>query len=418
MRVPGGKPFEFVRGAGDFPGWGGVHSERGRMAPPSNRPQMAINLIARGGRLVARPYEIEDYVSSWANVHGIFDLDCPPIHLWAVMNDCPAVTGGTVMTYSFDEKPEFQIVAKFWGVGGGSMAIGSFGTDVYVGENANLRLMHQRSVQYGQALQAQGDLGSRVVYKFSGTTPIVRSILEFDGSLWIAVCVSGPNYAIYQWDGATMVASTTGAGDAVSMGLWEDNLVVSFNNAGSNIIRLRSSGAGGAWSTVVPAAGSLLAARAPQTIKSYRGDLYIVDATTGIWRYNGVTLSSVHTVAGATMKALEVFNDKLFYAYDLAATCCIGEYDGTTATWTDVRKNLTTQYTYNRKIHGLCSFRGSLWAGVGSYLYSSSDGESSYYTARMVVSPGKGVAGTWIGSGSGSYVAGNDAVGPVLYGVW
>jgi hypothetical protein len=210
-----------------------------------------------------------------------------------------------------------------------------------------------------------------------------------------------------------MSSDLTGVGGAVGFCDYREDMVAAFQDAGANYIKIRDNG--GTWSTATPAAGTLLTKNWPKNMVSYRDVLYIIDTSTGIWSYDGTTLQSAHTIAGATMRAIDVFNDKLFVAYDTGTNARIAEYDAETTTWTDVRKDLTTQFTNNYRVHGMCTYRGALWVGLGGgFRYVAADG-LYYYTAYLAVSPGKDVGNaTWLGTGASSYNAGLDAVGPAL----
>jgi hypothetical protein len=410
---PDAGSFEFTRGAGEFPGWRGVRTHGGPTAPPTNQPWVAVNLIASGGELGVRPGWADFGATGLSTpfVSGIGDLDCNQRRLWSVLNACPGASGGTIMTYDFDQEPEFQSVAKFFGLAGNGLVLSPYGTDVVVGEGSNFRAFMDRRARWGEALAQTGDMGHRTLHRFA-TGEEILSIGEAFGYVFLGVGTKAAG-SIYQWDGVSMVEDLTSIGGAVGIGSYREDMVAVFQDAGANYIKIRD--AGGTWSTKVPAAGTLLAKNWPRQMVSYRDVLYIIDTSTGIWSYDGTTLQSAHTIAGATMRAIDVFNDKLFVAYDTGTNARIAEYDAETTTWTDVRKDLTTQFTNTYRVHGMANYRGALWCGMGGgFRYLTASG-LYYYTAYLVVSPGKDVGNaTWLGTGPSAYSAPADATGPAL----
>jgi len=118
----------------------------------------------------------------------------------------------------------------------------------------------------------------------------------------------------------------------------------------------------------------------------YKDNLYIVENSRDIWKYDGTTLSVVHSLpVGATdVLALGVFGGYLFFGWTTTlGVVTLGRFDGTT--WTDSHKNVSAFVTGATRIRQLLEYRGDLWAGVGAAT-----------GFRMYRSPGSDTSGTWV----------------------
>lgn len=386
---PGHKRFEFRAGFGDLQ-WKGMLTNGDAGANPPNRPRMLVNARLTGGGYVERAglTTFDTLVSSSACVRLIADFQLSsPKKLWIRGDGCPGVSssaGFYIATLDQEQSPEFQR-AVYYSAATTSVILARFDGALHLGVDGALKKLQLIIMPYGtENLSASGSSQDTPIYSFPAGT--ISCMQEFDGKLFIGVDNGPGASSISTWDGISIRSELTGINAPTSFGLYRvqnggDCIVVGFGTA-TNHIRYRPTGASpGTWTTVVPAAGTV----ASVAMAAYKDVLYITDGALNLWSYDGTTLTIARVPAsGTAVRAVATFNGLLYFGYDTSAAAIIGKYDG--STWTDVEKNLTTQFTGTSSIRYLAAYRGCL-IGVGV---------ETTARGRIWISPGTTTTGTYV----------------------
>lgn len=311
--------FEFKAGFKDFR-WRGMQTEGDPSANPANRPRLIVNGRLEGGAIVPRPG-----VGTWRSetgtgwsVSSIDDFQMPrPKRLWAVFDGCPGVssTAGFAVCYlDCEQSPMFQRVAYYSTLTKG-LCIAGFGGNLYIGADSKLRRVEVLSQPYGtEAIVLSGSSLDEVIYDFGD---LITCLREFDGKLYIGVKHgAGAVNDIWTYDGITFRLDKTGIPPPVCFGVYhaptgEDAIFVGYE-AASNKVSYRPAGdSPGTWTDVSPGAGTV---ESVQMIE-WMDKLWIAGGTSGLWKYDGATLSNALAPATSDMRAVEKYNGDLYYGY-------------------------------------------------------------------------------------------------------
>lgn len=390
---PGAKRFEFKAGVEGFT-WKGMRTEGDPSSNAPNQPRMLVNLLPRGGGYVPRAgsaaFNSTAFQSSVACIRLIADYQLKTNKkLWMLGDGCPGVSssaGFFIASLDQEQKPEFQRIT-YYSTLVSSVAIASFDKILHIGADAGLRKLQLIAQPYGtENITAAGSGEDTPIYTFSGF--VIRCLMTFDGLLFIGLDGGAGASKIATWDGLAIRDDLTGINPPLAFGAYRiqnggDAIVVGFAS-GTNHIRIRGTGTSpGTWTTVTPSAGTVAVGQTNSMV-SYKDVLYLADGSTNVWSYNGTTLAVARVPALATaVRTVEVFNGLLYFGYETLTSARIGKYDGTT--WTDVEKNLTTQFTTPSSIRSLRGYRNCLLAS----------GVSGVSGGRLWFSPETATSGTW-----------------------
>lgn len=355
------KRFEFRPGVAGFPNWQGMDKESNPASIDIYKLQHAENVRFRSDGIIARGGQSKLNASQLANSCiwvGDFPL-CTPYKLYLVLDGCPGkntVLGTTLIAFDYETSPQFQRVV-YQASASNVYRMAPFDDVLYLGLDSELRALQLITYPYGQeALETTDGVAvtDRLIGTFSGFT--VSAMKAFDSQLYTALDAGAGASKIAAWDGLTLRDDVTAIDAPTGFGLYRELLIAGFA-AASNKISYRTVGASpGTWTNVAPGAGTV--AMVSKGV-SYKDKFYFPDGGTGIWVYDGATLASAHTVAGATMNDVAVFNGFLYFGYDKASHGIVGKYDGTT--WTDVEKDLNSVVTNTTSCVAIEEYRGSLF---------------------------------------------------------
>lgn len=269
-----------------------------------------------------------------------------------------------------------------------SACMGTFGGDLYLGIDDTLKRFITINPDYeDEAVFISGFDQSEDLKVFTGYA--ITSMRFAFGELYIGLTnkTGGGvgNSKVVRYDGVTFRDDDTGIDSPISMSLFRDEmLVVGIATSG---LRVRTEA--GVWSTV---AGAV----APTKQESYRDLLYLVDDTASIYTFDGAAIASVHTIAGARIAGLAVFDELLYFGYGTAAFHAIVGTLDKAGTYTDVHKDITAQdpgdgnFNQAQRVSQLAFYRGGLIAGVAN------DNPITQYGGRLMGVDGINTAGTWV----------------------
>ncbi len=389
--APGHKRFEFRAGFNDFQ-WRGMLTNGDAGANPPNRPRMLVNGRLDNGAIVERAgltaFDSTALHSSSACVRLIADFPLAGSggdggrKLWIRGDGCPGISAGSgfyIAHIDQEQSPEYQRALHYLTTTN-ALIMGSFDGNLHLGVDSELRRLQLIPVPYGtENITVSGTAQDTPIHTFTGFT--VRCLQEFDSKLFIGLDAGAGVSKLATWDGLGIRDDLTGINVPTCFGSYRvqnggDAIVVGFG-AATNHIRYRPTGASpGTWVTVTPSAGTV----ASFSMASYKDVLYIADGLTGIWAYDGITLSLVRTPASATVvRAVTVFNNFLYFGYDTASAARVGKYDG--STWTDVEKTIPGA----DQLKALAGYRGSL---IAATTFVGAGG--------IAISPGLATTGTWV----------------------
>lgn len=395
----GDRRFEFNVGLDGFQ-WGGVYTEGSPARNPVHRPRALINARLQGGEIVERDgltkFNSSPFHNASACVRHIDNFQGEPLKLWMTGDGCPDISsssGRHVSAIDQEQDPEFQRVV-YYDSASQSAVVARFDGHIYVGVDSDLRVLTLIIPEPGtEALTVGGSSQDRVVFSFTTAAGYdddytIRCMLEFDGKLFIGLDTGTGVSKIVTWDGVSIRDDKTTIDAPTCFGLYHvpsggDCIVAGFDSV-TNGIKYRATGdSPGTWTDVSPGAGTLGAL----SMAAYKDVLYIADDSGDVWSWDGTTLQSAHSPGSATAcRAVTVFNALLYFGYETAASARIGKYDG--STWTDVEKNLTTQFSGTTSIHALKPYRNSLYAGVirsgaGQVMFSPETTTSGSWTTAL-----------------------------------
>lgn len=386
--APGYDRFEYVVGLEGFE-WQGMRTEGSPARGPVNRPRLIINGRIQGGEIVERAgltkFNGSVFHDAAACVRHIDDFPVGPKKLWIRGDGCPdidASTGFHLANMDQEQNPEYQRSVYYNGATSNAV-MARFDGRIYIGVDSDLRRLTLVQPDSGtEMLTSGGSSQDTIVANFSGFT--IRCLQAFDGKLFIGLDNGAGASKIATYDGVSVRDDLTSINVPTCFGLYRvqgggDSIVVGFG-AATNAIRYRPTGdSPGTWTSVAPGAGTLGALE----MASYKDVLYIADGSGEVWSYDGSTLAVAQTVGSATaVRSVTVFNGLLYYGYETASAAIIGTFNG--SVWTDVHKNLTTQFTGTSSIRSLKAYRNSLYAAG---IRSSS--------GRLFFSPETSTSGSW-----------------------
>jgi hypothetical protein len=330
-----------------------------------------------------------------AKVIDLQDFQVRTRKLYTLFTGCPgisAVLGFSAGWYDSDQSPAWQRGVYYNGASG-NMVAGVYDGQLYLGVDDKLRVLKLINAPYGnsESLAIAGIEQGEHLGVFTGFT--IRALQEFDGMLFIGLDAGAGASKIVTWDGLTFRNDVTGIDPPTAFCKWRNKLVGGHSTSG---IRIRNEGASpGTWSTV---AGAVVSVH----MTSYKDSVYITNGSTAIWKYDGSSLASDRTIAGAAIRGLTTFNDGsaqyLFYGYQSSGNAAIiGRYDG--SSYVDVHYNITATYSAARLPRTLRAYRGGLAALVntaanGGRLYLSKGNDTDGTVAYTeVAQPNGGTSG-------------------------
>lgn len=339
------------------------------------------DIVPRGGQEKINATVLHDAAAA---VHP-FDLQFgAPASLWMCGTGCPgqsASTGFFLAFYDPDACPELQRLAYYDSATLG-IAFGWYSGEPYACIDGQLRRVTLTPIPWGsEAIEIMSSPTLPLATLPSGF--FCRSMIEFDGYLFLA-CEDGASAGkVMRWDGTSLQEDLTGVEQCLALGLWRDQLVLGLD-ASANEIQVRAAGETPSWSAVAPGAGTVSAQPGNCSIVSFKDEVYIASGAAALWHYDGTTLSAVHTPSSSTaVTAVAVAFGYLYYGYTATNALLGRTADG--AVFTDAHKNLTAQLATATAVQGLAPFRGSLAAGL----------TPSAAAPNVAISPLDDTAGTW-----------------------
>lgn len=384
--APGYLRFEFRSGVNDFR-WKGINSEGDPSSIPPNTVRMAINARIIGSEFIERPgltkLNSAPLNAADAVIQDIVPYDPPrPYRLWTTSQGCPGLSAGfgfSLGNLDQEQDPEFQRVV-YYDTAATTCVLATFGGDMYVGVDSALRKLQLIKQPWGtESISVSGSSQDTPVVTFSGFT--ISCMQQFNGKLFIGLNGGAGASKVVVWDGTSVRDDKTAIDAPVAFALYRvqnggDALVMS--TATTNNLYIRSTGdAPGTWTTPGTVVGV--------SMISYKDVLYIATGGVNVSSWNGtaITAAAHAPASGVAVNAVVVFNGFLYFAYTTAASVRIGKYDGTT--WTDVEKNLTTQFTGTNGVRAMADYRNYLAvagtkSGVGFIWLSNLTDTSGTYT--------------------------------------
>lgn len=352
QRGPLTQRFERRYGRDELPDAGGVNTEK---APPDIGPHQFVRLVNvrwRDGGIGGRGGQS----ALWAGggnggtpphpgatgvYPGMFDLGSP-CRLWFTGDGCPGQSAGLgfyIGHFDPEQDPTWQRAA-WYDAAVSAVNLGAYGGQPYISVDNALRRLTLIQVPYGREnIALAGDGQDVPIETFTGY--VVKFLQAFDGKLFIGLDAGAGASKVVSYDGRTIRDDLSSIDPPIAAGLWRDSLIIGFAS-GTGHIRVRAAGDTPSWTTVT--AAGVAVAPGVNSIRSYADVAYLCDGATKVWAYNGSTLTTARTVAGATIRALAVgcngTSRRLFYGYGTSGShAVIGMTDG--STWTDAHKDLT-----------------------------------------------------------------------------
>lgn len=383
---PGHKRFEFRSGNGGL--WGGMETRGDPCRNGAFRPRMLVNVDIYDGEIRARPGLTKLFGSALhsasACIRNILTLNVPtPFKLWSVGVGCPglsASTGFSVSTLDIDQEPEYQR-AVYYNTSSSLPSIAKYGDHIYLGVDDALRKLQLIRQPWGtENLSVSGASQDTPLKTFTGY--VIRCIQEFDGMLFIGLDAGAGASKIVTYDGVSFRDDKTGIDPPTCFALYRiqnggDAIVVGTSTG--NAIYIRPTGdSPGTWTSI----GSVASAE----MLSFRDVLYIATGAADLYSWDGSSLAVARSPAGSVaLRCLAELNNTLYFGYETATAIIVGKRTSG-GTYTDVEKNLTTQFTGASSLRSLAAYRGFL---VASGNITASGG-------RIWVSPGTTTTGTWV----------------------
>lgn len=378
--------FEFRSGVNSFQ-WKGIVSEGDPSSIPPNAVRMAINTRIIGSEFIERPglAKLNSVALNAADavIQDIVPYDPPrPYKLWTTHAGCPGLSPGfgfSLGNIDQEQDPEFQRVV-YYDTAVTTCVLATFGGDMYVGVDAALRKLQLIKQPWGtESIAVSGSSQDTPVVTFPGFT--ITCMQQFNGKLFIGLDAGAGASKVVVWDGTSVKDDKTAIDAPVAFALYRvqnggDALVMS--TATTHNLYIRSTGdAPGTWTTP----GTVTAI----SMISYKDVLYMASGGVNVSSWNGtaITAATRAPAAAVAVNAVAVFNGFLYFGYTTVASVRIGKYDGTT--WTDIEKNLTTQFPGTNGVRALVDYRGYLvvagtLTGGGFIWFSNLADTSGTYT--------------------------------------
>lgn len=371
-------------GVEGFPGFRGMWLNGDAASTPIDRLRRAENVRFVGGNLRPRP-GVEAFNSvaihaTDARILSLVDFQVSPLKIYMSLDGCPGISttvGASVNTYDSEVGTPFG-PGTYYTAATNNPVFGLFDGRVFIGVDSVLKAFTLIGGDYDDnALELAGFEQAEVIWTFSGY--VITFLETFDGKLFIGLDDGAGAGKIAVWDGLSMftddgtgvIATPTAATP------WREKLVVGFETAG---LLVRSVGdSPGTWVAVVAAALPAV------DIVSYRDAVYWVGGATKLNKWDGTTVSTPKTIAGAEIVSVAAEFGYLFYGYKSSGNAAIiGRLDSA-GTFADTHKTLSEVATarYPRTMR---KYRGSLAVGLNT----------SATGARLLISPGTNTAGTYV----------------------
>jgi hypothetical protein len=382
--------------------WGGMWLGADAGSVPANRARHLENVRFRNGTYQSRgglsQVNSTALHHSSAKIADLQDFQRRTRKAYIMFTGCPGLSttvGFSSAWYDQDQSPAWQRGVYYNGAAN-DMVGGKFDGRLYLGVDATLKVLQLINAPYGasEGLAIAGLEQAETLTTFTGF--VIRCFQEFDGKLFIGLDAGAGASKIVTWDGLAFRDDLTGIDPPSAFTKWRNKLVVGFSTNPSGI-RVRDEGdSPGTWAALV--AGAL----ASVAMTSYKDNVYITDGAADVWRYDGTTLASVRTIAGATIRGLTTYNDGsaiyLFYGYQSSGNAAIiGRFDG--SSYVDVHYNITTTYPGARLPRVLLDYSGAIMAvtstaATGGRLYISKGNDTDGTVAYTeVAQPSGGTSG-------------------------
>lgn len=376
--------------------WDGMAPDIEPQDLPPNRPFMLKNVRLESGGIAARG-GLETIIdlgqaTSGFNISGLNDFQTgTKRQLVVVSAGCPgfsASAGFFIGTYDTEQNPSFQRMT-YYPTAVAPGVIATFGDDLYFCVDTKLMKLQAITPPFGtESLNVSGANQELEVWTIPTGYSSITALIEFNGDLYIGLqgTVSA-NSAVYKYDGVTFTKEIGSINPITGFALYRE-LLIAGHDGTSNLIRTRTTA--GVWATVAPGSGTVRIVQ--NNCASYKDVLYIPNASTSIYSFNGTTLTEIPfgtTGISATgvCKAVEIAYGYLFFAWYDAAKVAVGRFDGTT--WVGIHKNLTTQFTIpaNQQTGAIRFYRGSLAVTIGV--------TGVFQVPQILFSPREDTSGTW-----------------------
>lgn len=388
-----GKRFELRTGLGGLK-WHGHYRDGDPGSVPPDHLRLLVNGNIRNGAIEARGGQEKFTGSALLGCPRlIHDFPCVPnTRLYMVADGCPDIStsvGFSVAHYDYEQEPQFQRGIYYDGSTTNAV-LGLFDSGIWVGVDAHLKQIVLIQVPHGREnLGMSGGSQDRPLKTFSGF--IIRALQAFDGRLYIFLDGGAGTSKTVAYDGVTFIDDDTSTQIVTGAGLYRDLLIAGHATAVGKI-RYRVKGdPPGTWADVSTAGAGFVGRGV-----SYKDKFYMADGSTQVWVYDGTTLASSTTIAGATITDLEKANGFLYAVYTNAGAGRIARFDG--SSWTAIHKDLTAQVATINGARKIAWYRDALYAHVtttvpGNLLYRS---------------PGSSTSGTWELVPTGAFTNVND----------
>lgn len=350
-------------------------------------PRMLVNVDLYDGEIRCRPglTKLNSSVLDASNacIRNLVSLNCPtPLKLWLIVAGCPGIDptlGFSINSIDTEQSPEFQR-AVYYSTASNQPVLAKYGDQMYLGVDSSVRKLQLIAQPWGtENLSVSGTSQDTPLKTFSGY--VVTCMQEFDGKLFIGLDGGNGASKIVTYDGVSFRDDVTAIDPPTCFALYRvqnggDAIVVGTENA--NTLAIRPTGeTAGMWSSI----GTVAATE----MLSFRDVLYIATSGASLYQWNGSALSVARSPAGAVaLRCLAEFNNTLYFGYETASAAIIGKQTSG-GTYTDVEKNLTTQFTGASSLRSLAAYRGFL---IASGSITASGG-------RVWISPGTTTSGTW-----------------------
>lgn len=382
--------------------WGGMIPDGNPASLPDFRTRKCINTRMQGGGFVPRGGQRKLNAAALhaadACIRGLVDFQVGTKKSLRVVGDgCPDISASAGFYfggYDFEQSPKFQ-PSVYYNSSTQKVVLGTYGADMLIGNDGELRKFQAIEPPYGQAaLAISGSSQDIPLLTPSGATALT-AIQEAFGFAFVGCdCGAGASKVI-TWDGVTERDDYIAINAPTGFGLYRDVIVLGFGGS-PNEIRTRPAGSSpGTWTQVLPDAGT---ATFKQGV-SYRDSFYFTTLGENLYRLTGSTLTRLVVgvtgiAAGSITFGIAVHGGNLYVAYTTNGSPTrgrIAKFDGTT--WTGTHKDLTSQTSTVRAARALASYRGNLVVGVfdngtgggGVLHFSPGTATNGTYT---VVSPG------------------------------
>ena len=327
---PGARPFLFRNGTGQF-FWKGMSTRTDLGAQPPDRPRLVLNGRIVGGHFMARPPVKQTvalvpygatglpWLPSFVTEHHSYN----GVRLWwgaQAAVDLPNTTEtdyqGVAGFIDSDYDLEWQAIASYSHKIPFTPVVERFANSIYVGDYESLRRVYR---MYPTA-DFQADAGvarapaDEVVASYPGM--MTMALHNHEGKLYYVLVdpTAGVNGEIWSWDGQQQVKETDLAipgTSGVAMQTYQDSLVVTVRGLGG----IMRKSLAGVWTTHTLAGFD--SSGFMNSMAELKNKLYIVDAGTKVFSWDGTTLVLERTITTGinpeSVNCCVAFNGRLYY---------------------------------------------------------------------------------------------------------